>query len=76
MQISDEWWQRLYHHALANYETDGWDYLVESIDKAEVEAELDETGFTPTDYLQLQEFVKGWVSTLDSHRRDIQGTAF
>lgn len=61
-------------HALAHYEEDGWDYVVECYEDADLQQLIEEEGATTA-----EEAIKalGKVMKLkDDYRKDIQGTAF
>lgn len=58
-------------HAQANYERDGWDYVVECWDDAEIAATLREQGCTSV--AQALRTVGKIVGVHDSVHRDIRG---
>jgi hypothetical protein len=59
-------------HAVENYEEDGWDYLVECYDDAEV-AELIEGATTVAEAIELAAEI---MKIKDDYRKDIQATAW
>jgi hypothetical protein len=59
-------------HAMANYNTDGWDYIVESFTDREIAAEI---GKARTEKGAIRA-VRAVARLLDERRRDIQSTAF
>lgn len=74
MPIPQEYIDRVRQHAKQYYEHDGWDYLVESVDDNEIREQ-----FHPEWKGTYHEFfteVSMWMRELDSHRKDIQGTAW
>ena len=56
-------------HAYANYETGGWDYVVECYSDAEI-AELTKDAKTVAEAIAL---VGREVGDLDDYRKDVQG---
>ena len=61
-------------HAQKNYNTDGWDYVVEAFEDDEIADELRKCNArTNEDAIKV---VHEWVLILDDHRKDIQATAF
>lgn len=64
--------QAVRQHAQAHYEQDGWDYVVETMDDADIAAIIDGV-FTPASAIKR---VHKHVKMLNSVRKDIQGTAF
>jgi hypothetical protein len=74
MPIPQEHIDSVREYALDHYELDGWDYLIEAISDDEIRAQF-ASDKTPT-YREFFNEMKEWMQLLDSHRRDIQGTAF
>jgi len=70
----DEIIQKLKDHALAHYETGGWDFLVETFEDEEIRNELVENGITTFDAAVVH--FADYMSLLSSRRRDIMATAF
>lgn len=59
-------------HALANYETDGWDYVVEAMEDDEIAGYI---GKARTETGAIAK-VAAVTKALDSRRKDVQATAF
>ena len=59
-------------HALANYETGGWDYVVETMTDEEIERHIIYCRSGAGAIKKMGQLVK----LLDDRRRDIQATAF
>ena len=59
-------------HALENYNSDGWDYVVECFEDAEILEEIGDAKTLPA----AIENVRFVVQMLDERRRDIQSTIF
>jgi hypothetical protein len=59
-------------HALANYETDGWDYVVECWD----DEELSESIGSATTPKEAIEAVHKQVKIMGDYRAEIESTAF
>lgn len=77
MKIPEIYLKQIRQYAIEHYEEDGWDYLIEAIDNADIQAQVDDHfGKPEVTYDELFKFIHDWVKMLDSHRRDIQGTAF
>jgi zona occludens toxin (predicted ATPase) len=66
------WAAAIQTHAKTNYNHGGWDYVVETMDLAEI-VEMIKKCRT---YEGAFRVVARYVRTLDDHRKDIQGTAF
>lgn len=66
------WVEKIRAHALEHYNEDGWDYVVESFEDHDL---LEDFGDAP-DYEAALKKVLQHVKLLDSHRRDIRGTAW
>lgn len=61
-------------YAAVNYEVGGWDYIVEALTDEDVARILEnEKVATREDAIRV---VGEYAGTLDSHRRDIEATAF
>lgn len=59
-------------YAVEHYETDGWDYVVETMDDDEIAHEIGDT-ITPEEAIaKMHKLVK----MLDDHRKEIRSTAF
>lgn len=61
-------------HALANYEADGWDFIVECWEDEEIAEAITEAGATTA-----EEAIKAVAETaglLDERRREVQAEAF
>jgi hypothetical protein len=61
-------------HALANYETGGWDYIVECWGDAEIAEALTESHATTA--AQAIDAVARTAGLLDERRREVQAEAF
>jgi hypothetical protein len=59
-------------HAIANYETDGWDYVVECYEDEKI-AEIIKTAHTEKDAIAL---MRAHVKPRADYRADIQAEAF
>ena len=59
-------------HARKNYERDGWDYVVECYDDADI---IEAIGDARTEASAIVR-VKRAVKAMDDHRKDIQAEAF
>jgi hypothetical protein len=59
-------------YAIANYETDGWDILVEAYDDAEI---VEAIGDATTTAAAIKTLARGLKSQA-SYRKDIESTAF
>lgn len=59
-------------HALKHYEEDGWDYVEECFDDAQI-LEVITDALTPADAIEA---VRKVVHILDDRRRDVQGEIF
>lgn len=59
-------------HANANYETDGWDYVVETFTDEEIWKEVKDCVTEQQAIAKMKELVE----LLDERRRDIQSTAW
>lgn len=62
------------NHAEQNYNSDGWDYLVECYDDNEIAEMIAECKATTAK--QAIEYVGSWMREKDAYRSDIMGTAF
>ena len=61
-------------HATSNYNSDGWDYVVEAFEDEEIATEIRKAG-ARTDREAI-ESVHKVVKELDDRRKDIQAEAF
>lgn len=61
-------------HAIANYEKDGWDYLVECYDPSDIVKWIEEKGWT--DAQQAIEGIGEMLAVKDSVRKDMEAEAF
>ena len=59
-------------HAIANYEKDGWDIVVESYSDNDI-AELVKTARTINGAIRM---VRAWVKPLADYRAEVQAEAF
>ena len=62
----------LRQHAVKNYESDGWDYVVETFDHDELLKEIE--GATTLE--EAIAMISPLLRTLDDHRKDIEATRF
>jgi len=65
-----EVYERIYDHALANYENGGWDYFVECCGYEDFCRDVQEKGWQT--YEAAFQFYKTVYHVLDDVRRDIQ----
>jgi hypothetical protein len=68
----DEIIKALRAYAIEHYEEGGWDFLVECWEDSEIAKELE--GITT--FEEARKHMAEVLGTVDSYRRDIQGTAF
>lgn len=61
-------------HAIANYEKDGWDYLVECYSLKDIVRWIEEKGWT--DAQQAIEGIGEMLAIKDSIRKDMEAEAF
>ena len=59
-------------YAKEHYETDGWDYVIETMDDMEIAQEIGDTTTPEEAIAKMYDLVK----MLDTHRKEIQSTAF
>ena len=64
--------ERLRKHALEHYEENGWDYVVEAFDDADVLEAIDDARDFDAAVASLGEL----VGLLDERRKEVQSTAF
>lgn len=64
------WVKQLRAHAIANYNSDGWDYLVECWSDADIVEAMDGAG----NYDEAFEAVADTLQTLADHRSEIVAT--
>jgi hypothetical protein len=66
-------------HALENYNTDGWDFVVETMDRDDITSHLLEPLTLDRPVATIEEAIAAvgyLVKLLDDRRRDIQATAW
>jgi len=68
----NNWTARIKAHALSNYETGGWDYIVESFEDSEIATEIEGC----KTYKEALKKMKRLATVLDDRRKDIQATAW
>lgn len=61
-------------HAQANYEADGWDYLVECYEDKDIREMIEEAGATTAE--EAIKVIGEVMKVKDDYRKDIQGTAW
>jgi spore coat polysaccharide biosynthesis protein SpsF (cytidylyltransferase family) len=59
-------------YAYDHYETDGWDYVVETMDDLDIAQEISDATTPEEAIAKMYNLVK----ELDDHRKEIQSTAF
>ena len=59
-------------HATENYESDGWDYVVETFDHDELLKEIEGA----TTLAEAIAKIAPYLKLLDDHRKDIEATRF
>ena len=62
----------LRQHAIKNYQSDGWDYLVETFDDEELLKEIEGA----TTLAEAIAKIAPYLKRLDSRRKDIEATRF
>lgn len=71
------------HHARENYEHDGWDYVVETMNDADIAEAIEHPLDMPPDFhrdsvteVMAIQIVGSLCKLLDDRRKDIEGTRF
>lgn len=68
--LHPEWIKLLRAHAIANYNSDGWDYLVEAWDDADIVEAMDGA----SNYDKAFEAVADTLKTMSDYRSEIVAT--
>ena len=69
--------EKIKTHARENYETGGWDFLVECYEDSDIEEMIEDArkeGAVSDE--QILEKIGYWMGVKDDHRKDIQATAW